>query len=490
MRDVAKLVVSKLDAGLSAVEALDNLPDSFVSMVAMELIRAGADPIRVLNLASGITITVNLRGLLELGVSADFLASRVDFDNLNTLELLHQYRVNPKILVEQLMEKNDPGLIVEYMKWLYLNGYGDYINIQQLIDAMPVGRLTAALETLLWVQEMDIRLLWKLGSYRVAEHLDLLRDAGFTIEQIIRVLEPHERLAKFDQLVAMGAEIDPNHEIKYLSGELGILKKDTLIAILSYGVKPMDIAQAMSQDCLISSLEILVGYGLPRSYVTFIRLLVPEYIVSHLERLKELGFSLEEFDLCRIIGQVSTECIAKNFRQLLDSGIPIEYLISKVGRPALSIYIQEIAGIDTLMSCEKKLLLKNFSATAIVRNLEFLEKHGFEIDIEKLCLALNDTERNDHFEELYVRKAKFDIIQVVKSFSKLQITHYLSLLLEIGISPDFLVNRAFPHAIFENLDSLLEKGANPNIIALRLHDEDLIEVKDKLLAHGATMWLE
>ncbi|MBQ9016798.1 hypothetical protein IJ103_00940 [Candidatus Saccharibacteria bacterium] len=479
------LVLEKLAGGLSAEVALDNMPTDLATLMPMDLIRAGAEPARVMRLMSNTSILSNPEELLEYGISALEIAGRVKrIGRTEDLKLLDQAGV-PK---SQLIEKLDDEMILTNLSWFYKNGYTDYLDLDRLVERCSIADVWQHRHSLLLAGADVEKVMERFGSIRVASNLDLFFNAGATAPMVYKALAPYERLKYYWSLTLLGLEIDPNQELGRVSGEIGNIDEVNLETLLSYGVDPLKLAKHLSENAVIMRLPIFARYWRGHS-ASLQRVFRSEAIIQNLEKIKAAGFSITRAELEQAISRVESFEVAVNFSSLMDAGESFSFLMAHITQHVLDTQLTDVAGYEFLSAEEKAEILERVSARVIVRNLRFLEEHNFKIDIQKVCSGLNFSEREAHLEELYARKADLNLKEMVKSFSTWQINRYFTLLVEAGVEPDYLVDQASSLIVRESLEKLLEAGANPNLIALKILDAMGEDEKKILLAHGATLWL-
>lgn len=477
------LITQKLKEGLPVREAMQNMPSEVISEVGMELISFGADPTEVASYMSDELVEIYLEALLEAGTSPDNLVWRVSLSRYKNLELLARFKVSKEVF-RAALSKCTPQEILPNLKWLILNEVFDRAETYELIEKAPIGIIEKNLEQLLWAVD-DFKPIFErlVLERRVSRFLDLFYTAGVTAEEILRYLRPQEVIVNFEWLVSKGLTPSPNF---YLDRVIGNLESSfDPEVLLIFGASPFLLAQKMTDQYIDRNLDLLIAYGL-NVEVAAQRILTAEWIIKNLDRIQIRGAALR-----RVVSQTSENTVAHYFTALLDAGMSVRILLKQIeSQASLDSQLAQIAQYPYLTMREKRRLLRRFSPSAIVRNLELLEECKFPIRVQDLAEQLSKSELESHLEELYELGAELDFESIARGLDSWQTERHLMLLFKVGVDATFLADRIRAKAIAENLETFLELGVNPNILALKLDPADRMENREILLAHGARMWLE
>ena len=158
-------------------------------------------------------------------------------------------------------------------------------------------------------------------------------------------------------------------------------------------------------------------------------------------------------------------------------------------------------------------LVPSLEPDNIAENLDYLLKHGADIDVNRLvsnldsediahnldALLRNDTDIDNiannmgsydiagNLDTLLDHGANIDVNKLVSSLCHSDVAHNLNTLLEHGANIDKIVGNLFCDDIAKNLNTLLEHGANIDEIVEKIDSENIINNLDYLLEHGANL---
>ena len=206
--------------------------------------------------------------------------------------------------------------------------------------------------------------------------------------------------------------------------------------------------------------------------------------IPELKEKYGIEYALEKgVDANKMVASLDSCDIAKNLDSLLEHGADVDNIVNNIA----SYHIAE--NLDTLLKYSAIIdvneLVSSLDSHSITRNLDKLLRNGADIDLVINRMRYSDIV--DKLDYLIKHGANIDVNELVSRLNSFNISDNLDTLLKNGADINVALNKMDPYYIVNKLDFLIEHGANIDVNELvsELKSYDILQNLDTLLKNGA-----
>lgn len=310
--DVVERLDKLLDAGahVGINSIVAKLDDSYIINRLAGLLKAGADPSKLVNKLNSKDIAYYLNELLSAGAEIDVnelvsqLTPRSIVDNLDELRA-----AGAKIDVERLLKKASPAMVRDNFGQLLRAGAVPDSLLKCCKDSDVVDRYAGDL--LSAGANADL-LVSKLSSYGVANNVSDLLAAGADVNVLMDRLSAEQVAENLSTLLAASAQIDVDDLVqKIADSRYSYFSKKAVVELLRTGVDPNELIGigVTGGRVVVECLPELMAAGADK-----------DKLGCRLEALQHFDFTclLENLDVIRVSGAsiVTPEVLMRKLEEL------------------------------------------------------------------------------------------------------------------------------------------------------------------------------